>query len=305
MGEFILEIAENNRHVCIQRGSVAVLEGRETLGLVPVDSLACVILCADGISLSKHFLAVMAEEGIPVTICGNNYLPVSMSLPYAGHYRALAVVESQMEVSPVLKKQLWQLIVSAKIRNQAQTLETCRPESSHIETLFALARKVRSGDSDNREAQAARLYWPALMGEGFLRDPDSGGVNAALNYGYAIIRSACARALCAAGLLPLLGIHHHNVFNAFCLADDMMEPLRPFVDMLVFELAKNDTDDLYLLPPQKKKLAAIQRQPLPFAGEEHTLSSIATRMAQGLARSFTEGRPLLPLPGRNKGNWSR
>jgi CRISPR-associated protein Cas1 len=135
------------------------------------------------------------------------------------------------------------------------------------------------------------------MGEGFLRDPDSGGVNAALNYGYAILRSACARALCAAGLLPMLGIHHHNAFNAFCLADDMMEPLRPFVDMLVFGLMEKDMDDLQLLPPQKKKLAAIQRMPLPFHGEEHTLSSVTSRMAQGLARSFAEGRTLLPLPG--------
>lgn len=298
MGDFILEIAENGRHICIERGSVAVLEKKEELGLVPIDSLACVILSADGISLSKHFLAVMAEEGIPVTICGGNYLPVSMSLPYAKHYRALAVLEAQMQASPVLKKQLWQAVVAAKIRNQAQALHACRPDSPQVEKLVNMARKVRSGDSDNKEAQASRLYWPALMGQGFVRDPDSGGINAALNYGYAILRSACARALCAAGLLPLLGLHHRNAYNAFCLADDIMEPLRPFVDRLVFELAHKDTGNFRLLPPQKKQLAAIQRAPLPFYGEEHTLSSVATRMAQGLARSMTDGKLLLPLPGQ-------
>lgn len=298
MGDFILEIAENARHICIQRGSVAILEKKETVGLVPIDSLACVLLSADGISLSKHFLAVMAEEGIPVTICGANYLPVSMSLPYARHYRALAVLEAQMRISPVLKKQLWQAVVAAKIRNQAQALHACRPDSPQVEKLLILARKVRSGDSDNKEAQASRLYWPALMGQGFVRDPDSGGINAALNYGYAILRSACARALCGAGLLPLLGLHHHNAYNAFCLADDIMEPLRPFVDRMVVDLTRKDMGELRLLPRGKKQLAAIQRAPLPFCGEEHTLSSIAARMAQGLARSFAESRILLPLPGQ-------
>lgn len=297
MGEFILEVAENGRHLCIQRGSVAVQEGKKTLGLVPSDSLACVLLSADGLSLSRHFLAVMAELGVPVIVCGKNYLPVSMCLPYARHYLALGVAETQMKASPVLKKKLWQMCAAAKIRNQAHVLHTRRRESAEAEKLRRMAKSVRSGDGDNREAQAARLYWPALMGRGFIREPDGGGVNAALNYGYAIVRAACARALCAAGLLPLFGIHHHNLSNPFCLADDIMEPLRPFVDALVFDLMQEDENTGLLLPAQKKRLSTIQRSPLPFMGEEHTLASVTTRMAQGLAQSFAAASPLLPLPG--------
>ena len=264
---------------------------------MPSDSLACVILSADGLSLSRQFLAVMAELGVPVVVCGRNYLPISMCLPCARHYRALAVAEAQIKASPVLRKKLWKLCVAAKIKNQAHVLQTRRRDAAEAEKLRLMAEKVRSGDSDNKEAQAARLYWPALMGRGFLRDPDGGGVNAALNYGYAIVRAACARALCAAGLLPLFGIHHHNLYNAFCLADDIMEPLCPFVDALVFDLMQEDPETGLLLPAQKKKLASIQRSPLPFQGEEHSLSSITARMAQSLARSFASASPLLALPG--------
>lgn len=297
MPDMVLEIAESGRHVCVQRGCVAIMEGETCLGRVPVDSLAAVILSAEGVSLSRHLLARMAEEGVPVIVCGANYLPISMSLPLAGHYRALPVVEAQMAATPALKRRLWQGCVAAKIRNQAAVLRQCRPRSLAADSLLALSRKVRTGDSDNKEARAARLYWPALMGQGFVRDPDGGGINAALNYGYAIIRAACARALCAAGLLPLLGIFHHNVYNAFCLADDMMEPLRPFMDRLVLDMLPQMSADALLTPARKRQLAGILRMPLPFGGEGHVLSSIATQMAQGLARSFAEGRPCLPFPG--------
>ena len=147
----------------------------------------------------------------------------------------------------------------------------------------------------NKEAQTARLYWPALLGADFLRNPEGGGPNAALNYGYAILRSACARAICGAGLLPLLGIHHHNAGNAFCLADDMMEPLRPFMDYRVFQLYA-DNAEVILTPQNKRRLAAILGEAFPFGGEQVSLSALVTRMAQGLARSFLQGSPQWTLP---------
>lgn len=192
MPNLVLEIAENGRQLHLRRGSVAVMAGEECLGLVPVDSLACVLLTADGIMLSKAFMARMAEEGVPVVICGDNYMPVSVSLTTAPHYRALPVVTAQMRASPVLKKRLWQQCIAAKLRNQGRVLRLCRPESSVADQILALSGKVRSGDTDNKEAQAARLYWPALLGADFLRNPEGDGPNAALNYGYAILRSACA-----------------------------------------------------------------------------------------------------------------
>ncbi len=296
MADFILEISENNRHLCVQRGSFVVQEGKKVLGQVPIDSVNSVILSADGISLSKHFLVRAAEERIPVVICDKKYLPISIALPYGTHYKSLPVTLAQMNASPVLKKQLWQRIVTAKIHNQAAILSQCHPQHPTVEQLTQLASKVFSGDKDNKEAQAARAYWPALLGDNFLRDQDGEGFNIFLNYGYTIVRSACARALCGAGLLPLLGLYHHNAYNAFCLADDIMEPLRPFVDKLVFS-CQDAHECTELEPKHKKILAHILHSPLPFAGEEHSLASIAKLMAQGLSKSFQDDNPtLLTLP---------
>lgn len=201
MADYLLEIAENGRHVCVQRGHVVILENGEVLGRIPVDALGAVILSAEGVTLSRHFMARMAEERVPVIICGADYMPLSMALPYSAHYKNLAVVKKQMEASPVLKKQLWKILVEAKIRNQAHALSLCAPERADVrEELRLLAGKVRSGDADNKEAHAARLYWPALFGREFTRDVGADGINAFLNYGYAVVRASCARALCGTGL---------------------------------------------------------------------------------------------------------
>lgn len=296
MASFFLEIAENERHLCVQYGHIVVLHKKECLGKVSIDSVQSVLISAEGVTFSKHFFVRMAEERIPVIICGKNYMPLSMTLPYGSHYKSLPVVKAQMVASPVLKKQLWQYVVATKIRNQAFILANHHPHHPVVDVLELLSRKVFSGDSDNKEGQAARIYWPALFGQHFLRDSEEAGINALLNYGYAIVRAACARALCGAGLLPLLGIHHHNAFNAFCLADDIMEPLRPFVDDLVFTCDVSHEAET-LTPRHKKAMARIMRTPLPFYGEEHNLSSITMRMAQGLVKSFQDNNPkLLPLP---------
>ncbi len=228
MADRILEISENQRYVSVQRGSVLVHQGDELLGQVPIDSLSAVILSAEGLTVSQHFLARMAENNIPVVICNKKYMPVSIALPYDAYYRSLPVVTAQLQASPVLKKQLWQRLVTAKIQNQAAVLVQCRKEQRTIDRLLKLAKTVRSGDTDNKEAQAARFYWPALLGKGFIRDRDGEGLNIFLNYGYTLLRATCARALCGSGFLPIFGIHHHNSYNAFCLADDMMEPLPHF-----------------------------------------------------------------------------
>ena len=245
MPNLVLEIAENGRQLHLRRGSVAVMAGEECLGLVPVDSLACVLLTADGIMLSKAFMARMAEEGVPVVICGDNYMPVSVSLPTAPHYRALPVVTAQMRASPVLKKRLWQQCIAAKLRNQGRVLRLCRPESPVADQILALSGKVRSGDTDNKEAQAARLYWPALLGADFLRNPEGGGPNAALNYGYKVLLSCVNREVAANGCLTQLGINHCNEFNEFNFSCDLMEPFRVVVDECVYLNKGRELDKEY------------------------------------------------------------
>lgn len=304
MASHVLEIAENNRYLFIDHGNICIKEADKTLGQIPLDMLACVMLTAQGITVSKHFLACMGEADIPVLIMGKNYLPVSIALPVSSHYKQLTIAEEQVKAGDIIKKQIWQKIIVDKINNQAQALEKCVLSAApgikkHIDKLEFLARRVRSGDKDNKEGQAAQIYWQALFGKKFYRNQDEDGINAFLNYGYAIVRAVCARAICASGLLPQFGVHHHNQFNAFCLADDLMEPFRPFVDCLVFEYIKKN--ELTILDTKAKRhLSAILQCPLYLQEEESTLLPIALKAAQALYKSYCTKQVLLEFPRLKK-----
>lgn len=188
-------------------------------------------------------------------------------------------------------KQLWRLIVIAKVRAQASLLEARGVREA--DALHFLARRVRSGDPDNIEAQAARRYWPLLMGEGFRRDRDAADVNALLNYGYAVVRATVARAVVAAGLHPTIGIHHANRGNAFALADDLVEPFRPLVDALALQMQREGV--VALDPLSKRRFARLIAFDLRIAGEASPLSVAAAKLAQSLARSFETGTSNLAL----------
>lgn len=296
MANYILEVAENLRHINVERGTVFIREHDSIVGQVPIDEIIAVILSADGLTITRNALARFAEENIPVVITGKQYLPVSIAMPVSSHYKQLAVATSQLKASPVLKKQLWQCVVVAKIKNQAAVLLQYKPDELEVyDKLCLLADKVRSGDIDNKEGQAARIYWPALFGKSFLRDDEQGGINTCLNYGYTVIRSACARAICAAGLVPLFGIHHHNMYNAFCLVDDLMEPLRPFMDALVYQMMLEG--DIHSFSPNHKKiLTGILRQQIEMNNDMCVLTTITNLMAQGLVRSYSQNKVILALP---------
>ena len=236
MGSYILELSENSRHVHCSRGFVIVCEGDTEIGRMPIDCLVAAIISAEGATLAKSFFVRLGEANIPIIICGKDYMPLSIAAPIAAHHRHTAIAKQQTQCPPVLHKQLWKCIVQAKIHNQIATLAAYRPEQQAVrEKMRLLQRKVKSGDTDNHEAHAARLYWPALMGKGFVRRTDLEGSNSLFNYAYAIVRSCVARAVCAAGLLPMFGVHHRNTLNAFCLVDDLMEPLRPVADAFVVQ----------------------------------------------------------------------
>lgn len=309
MASHVLEIAENNRYLSIVHGNICIKEAEKTLGQIPLDMLACVMLTAQGITISKQFLAAMGEANIPVLIMGKNYLPVSMALPISSHYRHLSVAEEQVKAGDVIKKQIWQKIIVSKINNQAQALEKCIIDKcalptnpavkKHIDKLKFLAQRVRSGDKDNKEGQAAQIYWQALFGKGFLRDTEEDGINAFLNYGYSIVRAVCARAICASGLLPMFGVHHHNQFNAFCLADDIMEPFRPFVDCLVYEYVKKDKAPL-LDTKAKRHLSTLLQSPFYLQEEESTFLPIALKVTQALYKSYCTKQVLLEFPQLKK-----
>lgn len=223
----VVEIAEDGRFLSVKRGFLVVSHEREELGRVALDDIAALVVNAHGCAYTNNVVTMLAERGIAMVVCGPNHLPKAFLWPVDGHHAQSTRMAAQLEASKPLKKRIWQQLVRAKIRQQAANLAAWgRPAGG----FHLLERKVRSGDPDNVEAQAARRYWPLLFGNEFRRDTAGGGVNGLLNYGYAILRSGVARAVMAAGLHPGLGVHHSNRSNPMCLVDDLMEPFRPLVD---------------------------------------------------------------------------
>ncbi len=239
----VLEICEENRYLSLSRGFIVIQHGSEELGKVPLDEIGVLLLSAQGVTFSKNILNALAEKGCITILCGKNYAPQSMVLPVYSHYHFAKIIKNQIDASLPLKKRIWQQIVIQKIKNQALALKLCKKEES-VQLIEKIASMVKSGDSENREAYAARMYWKALFGKDFTRDKDLPGVNSFLNYGYAIMRSAMARAVCSNGLLPSLGIHHDNNLNQFALADDLFEIYRPIIDCVVFSLFSDEPSEL-------------------------------------------------------------
>lgn len=210
---------------------------------VPVEDLGFVVLENQQISISLPLIDELIKNNVAVVFCDNTYHPSSMLLNLNGHHLQQEMFRNQVNASAPLKKSLWKQTVEAKIINQAALLKKLGKEHRSVAYF---ATDVKSGDPENREGAAARAYWPIMFYDGFVRERFGVPPNNMLNYGYAVLRAAVARALAGSGLLATLGIHHHNRYNAFCLADDIMEPYRPFVDGMVYELDQKfgDFDDL-------------------------------------------------------------
>lgn len=287
----IVDIATDGRHLSLYRGFLIVEEQREEIGRIALDDIHAVIVHARGTTFSANLVAALAERGAPVIFCGSNHSPVAVTLPIAGHHAQNARFRAQWSASKPLCKQLWRKIVVAKIEMQGSLLHA--RGIIEAEAFPLIARRVKSGDSDNLEAQAARRYWPLLMGPDFRRSRDSPGANALLNYGYAVIRATVARAIVAAGLHPTIGINHANRGNAFALADDLVEPFRPLIDAIVVKML--DQGIVTLTPACKRQFARLIALDLRLGGETSPVSIAAVKLAQSLARAFETGRPSLAL----------
>lgn len=208
---------------------------------VPVEDVGMVIIENQMISVTLPLLNELVDAGVAVVLCDKKGLPHAMLQNMDGHNLQGEFLRNQVEVGEVLRKQLWKQIVEAKIKNQSALLEKIHKKGELLKPYYM---NVKSGDSDNKEGIAARLYWEAMFGDGFVRDRNELGINSLLNYGYTILRAATARALVSSGLTPSLGIFHHNRSNAFPLADDLMEPYRPFVDEIVYHLCEEGKFEL-------------------------------------------------------------
>lgn len=290
--ERIVDISTDGRHLSAHRGFLVVSEDRQEVGRIPLDDVGAVIVHAHGVTWTTNLVVALAERGALLVLCGSNHAPVAVCLPINGHHGQNARMRAQWQAGKPLAKQLWREVVVAKIRWQAAALEARGIEAGAFDML---ARRVRSGDPDNVEAQAARRYWPLLMGSEFRRDRSAEGVNALLNYGYTVLRSVVARSVVAAGLHPSIGIHHANRGNAFALADDMVEPFRPLVDLMTVQLVAKKCVEV---SPQTKRLfAGLIALDLPGEDGTTTVSGAAARFAQSLARCFETGKAVdLVLP---------
>lgn len=213
---------------------MAYKDSTEEKRTVPIEDIGVVLLENQQISITMPLLNALAENEVQVVICNSKGMPSAMLQSMNSNNLQGETLRKQIDCGEVIKKQLWKQVVEAKIRNQASLLNSIGEDGNVLKPLYM---NVRSGDVDNREGIAARIYFQHLFGEAFTRNRDEPGVNALLNYGYAILRAATCRAIVSSGLLPAIGIHHHNRSNAYPLADDLMEPFRPFVDGVVYDFA--------------------------------------------------------------------
>lgn len=259
-----------NRQLVIER------EGK-TLDSIPIEDLGLLLLHHPAITISQSALIACQKNNAVVLFCDERHCPYSLLLPLCeGHSLHQKVLKEQISLKPTNRKRIWQQIIKRKIQEQIRTLDLLKKDSSSLQLIH---KKVRSDDRENHESQAAQHYWKLLFGKRFKRNPDLDGINCLLNYGYAVIRATVARALVGTGMHPALGIKHDNQYNSLCLADDVMEPFRPWIDLMVFQLANNE-EEITVNPHTKKHLLEVlnapvtwQNKTMPFMVASHHLAA--------------------------------
>ena len=252
----------------------------------PIEDIGVIVLDHKQITITSGVLEAFLENNCAVLTCDSKSMPVGLLLPLHGNTTQNERFRQQLDASLPLSKQLWQQTVKAKIENQAAVLKECIGEE--IKCMKVWAANVRSGDPDNQEARAAAYYWKNLFRiECFTRDRDGIPPNNLLNYGYAILRAVVARGLVASGLLPTLGIHHHNRYNAYCLADDIMEPYRPYVDRLVYSIVRQGGNYAELTKELKVRLLTIPTLETNIAGKRSPLMVAVGQTTASLYKCFS------------------
>ncbi len=289
-----IHISEAAR-LSVKQGQI-LLERRDESFTFPLEDMAFLILDTQQVSLTAALLARCAEAGCLIICCNDKHMPCGSLLPFHTFYRHTETLQQQIAISEARKKRLWQQIVRRKIHNQAWSLRKAGRPDKQAARLSVLSVKVKSGDSDNVEGAAARLYWQ-YWEESFNRDQDGADrLNVMLNYGYALVRALMARELAGRGFSPALGVHHRSMANAFNLADDMIEPWRPFVDSLVLEICRKSSEQTSFGLEDRRALANIFFQPVSMDGSEMLLLDAVKKQIEQLRVFYLKLRDDIPLP---------
>ena len=269
-----------------------VVELQDVTRTLPIEDIGVVILDHKQITITHALIDALLANNVAIVTRNDKHLPVGLMLPLDGNTLQSERFRAQIDASEPLKKQMWQQTIVAKILGQAHVLGTQLIEHNN---MLKWAKDVRSGDTENMEARAAAFYWRNMFEKDeFIRDPQGLPPNNLLNYGYSIVRAMMARALVGAGLLPTLGIHHHSRYDAYCLADDIMEPYRPFVDMKVLEMWKNGGITSDISSDQKRELLGITTMDVSISGHRSPMMLAIQTTAQSVQKCYSgEARKII------------
>ena len=269
-----------------------VVELQDVTRTLPIEDIGVVILDHKQITITHALIDALLANNVAIVTSNDKHLPVGLMLPLDGNTLQSERFRVQIDASEPLKKQMWQQTIVAKILGQAHVLGTQLIKHNN---MLKWAKDVRSGDPENMEARAAAFYWRNMFEkDAFIRDPQGLPPNNLLNYGYSIVRAMMARALVGAGLLPTLGIHHHSRYDAYCLADDIMEPYRPFVDMKVLEMWKNGGITSDISSDQKRELLGITTMDVNISGHRSPMILAIQTTAQSVQKCYSgEARKII------------
>ena len=257
----------------------------------PIEDIGCVVLENQMISITLPLLNELVKNNVAVILCDNKMMPTSMLQNLDANTTQAESLKFQLAVTDPMKKQVWKQIIESKIKNQAAVLALAGKNKDILKPYY---NNVKSGDSDNREGLAAKIYWNSLLGNSFKREREGGSPNSLLNYGYSILRAAVARALLGSGLLPNLGIFHKSRYNAFPLADDVMEPYRPFVDEIVYRLYENGITELN--KESKSEIMRVLNCDVNIGKVKRPLQIALTMTTASLVKYYTGEIKKLSLP---------
>lgn len=288
----------NPCYLSLQNSQLVITNTEKEVRTVPIEDIGVLVLEHQQITITHGVMAALIQNNAAVITCDQSHMPIGLHLPLDGGHTQTERFRYQLDASLPLKKQLWQQTVSAKIWNQARVLEKIGFE---VDNMYRWSREVRSGDPENLEGRAAAFYWQSIFSHKFQFYRNRGGdpPNNLLNYGYAVLRAVVARALVSSGLLPTLGIFHRNKYNAYCLADDIMEPYRPFVDWVVYRIVDEGLAYQELDTTLKLRLLQIPQVNVYFDDMTSPLLVGVSRTTASLARCFEGSARKITYPEIN------